>query len=166
MPGSKSSFIVRGACCVRHDVCSSTSARVRSKETFLSLVISAGQDRRTGNDRRRSGRRDHDRSTREFESAKARRSSSPRPASAVSTLEAALREVMRIVVREEARSALADHRAEERERESTKLLPLAEAAVRLGLSQKALRSRCERGSISGAKRIGGRWHIPLRAVEP
>jgi hypothetical protein len=80
-------------------------------------------------------------------------------------LEAAVREILRVVVREEARSALADHRAEERERESTKLIPLPEAAVRLGLSQKALRSRCERGSVSGAKRIGGRWHIPVRAVE-
>jgi hypothetical protein len=73
--------------------------------------------------------------------------------------------VVRVVIREEARSALADHRAEEQEREATKLLPLPAAAVRLGLSPKALRSRCERGSVSGAKRIGGRWHVPLRAVE-
>jgi hypothetical protein len=141
-------------------VCSSTSVWVRGKERFLSLFNSTGQEQRTTVDRRRSGRRDLDRGTRELERGKARRSPSPRPASAVSTLEAALREVLRVVIREEARSALADHRAEERERESTKLVPLREAAVRLGLSQKALRSRCERGSVSGAKRIGGRWHLP------
>jgi hypothetical protein len=131
----------------------------------VSLFNSTGQEQRTV-DRRRSGRRDLDRTSRDLESAKARRSSAQRPASAVSTLEAALREVLRVVVREEARSALADHSAEERERDSTKLVPLREAAARLGLSQKALRSRCERGSVSGAKRIGGRWHLPLRAVEP
>lgn len=94
------------------------------------------------------------------------RPANPRHAPAASTLEAALREVVRVVIREEARSALADHRAEEREREATKLVPLADAAVRLGLSQKALRSRCERGSVSGAKRIGGRWHLPLIGLLP
>lgn len=137
-----------------------------ARRPSLSLITATSQERRTGNDRRRSGRRDLERTAREVEPAKTKRAPSPRPTSAVSTLEASLREVFRMVIREEARSALADHRAEERERESTKLLPLAEAAVRLGLSQKALRSRCERGSVSGAKRIGGRWHIPLRAVEP
>jgi hypothetical protein len=76
-----------------------------------------------------------------------------------------LREIMRAAVREEARSALADHRAEEREREGTKLVPLPDAAARLGLTVKALRSRCERGSVSGARRIGGRWHLPISAVE-
>jgi hypothetical protein len=81
-------------------------------------------------------------------------------------LEAALREVVRGVIREEARSALADHRAEEHEREATKLVPLTAAAARLGLSPKALRSRCERGSVSGAKRIGGRWHLPLISLLP
>lgn len=54
---------------------------------------------------------------------------------------------------------------EERDRESTKLLPLAQAAVRLGLSQKALHSRCERGSVQGATKIGGRWHVRLRSLE-
>src|SRR5450755_3867612 len=89
-----------------------------------SLLKSTDQEQRTELDRRRSGRRRSDRAEHEHH---ARRSTNTRPASAVSTLEAALREVLRVVVREEARSALADHRAEERERESTKLLPLAEA---------------------------------------
>jgi hypothetical protein len=139
--------------------------RVHDKEALLSLSNSTSQEQRASGDRRRSGRRSLDRTTPALEQ-RARRAASPRPASAASTLEAALCEVLRVVVREEARSALADHRAEEREREATKLVPLAEAAVRLGLSPKALRSRCERGSVSGAKRIGGRWHMPLRAVEP
>ena len=94
-----------------------------------------------------------------------RRSAIPRPAPTASQLEMALREVVRGVIREEARSALADHRAEEREREATKLVPLADAAARLGLSQKALRSRCGRGSVPGAVRIGRRWHVALRGAQ-
>jgi hypothetical protein len=131
----------------------------------MPLFDSTGQEQRISGDRRLSSRRTRDRAARELEPRAARRPASPRPAPAASTLEAALREVVRVVIREEARSALADHRAEEQEREAMKLLPLPAAAARLGLSPKALRSRCERGSVSGAKRIGGRWHVPLRAVE-
>ena len=87
-----------------------------------------------------------------------------RPTPSASNLETALREVVRGVVCEEARSALADDRAEEREREATKLLPLAEAARKLGVTAKALRSRIDRGTVVGARRVGGRWHLPISAV--
>ena len=79
-------------------------------------------------------------------------------------LEAALSVVVRRVMREEARSALADHRAEERKADGTKLMPLHEAAGRLGITTKALRSRIERGSVEGATKIGGRWHLPVGAL--
>ncbi len=70
--------------------------------------------------------------------------------------------IVRVVVREELRSALAEHRQQERERETEKLLPLPEAARKLNLTAKALRSRIERGSVPGAQRVGSRWHIPLK----
>jgi hypothetical protein len=87
---------------------------------------------------------------------------SPAPEGSIDT---AIRAAIRTVMREEARGALADHRAEQQEREGARLVPLAEAAKRAGLTMKALRSRCERGSIDGATKIGGRWHLPLSAVQ-
>jgi hypothetical protein len=71
---------------------------------------------------------------------------------------------VRGVVREELRAALAEHRRHERERDSTKLLPLPEAAQKLNLTAKALRSRIERGSVPGARRVGRRWHVPLNTA--
>jgi hypothetical protein len=92
----------------------------------------------------------------------------PRPGSARSStdnsIDAAIRAVLRDEVRAEARAALADHRTREQEREGTRLVPLAVAARALGLTPKALRSRIERGSVEGATRIGGRWHVPLGVV--
>jgi hypothetical protein len=82
-----------------------------------------------------------------------------------SDLTAALSEVLRSVVRDELRAALADHRQQERERDAARLLPLPEAARRLGLTAKALRSRIERGSVAGARRVGGRWHVPVGGVD-
>ena len=76
----------------------------------------------------------------------------------------ALSEIVRTVVREELRAALAEHRQQERERDATKLLPLPEAAQKLNLTAKALRSRIERGSVPGARRVGRRWHVPLNAA--
>jgi hypothetical protein len=91
------------------------------------------------------------------------RAGSPR-ASPDGSIDAAIRAVLRDEVRAEARAALADHRAREQEREGTRLVPLAVAAKALGLTPKALRSRIERGSVEGAARIGGRWHVPLGTV--
>jgi hypothetical protein len=79
-------------------------------------------------------------------------------------LVSALSAIVRTVVREELRMALAEHRQHEREREATKLLPLPEAARKLNLTAKALRSRVERGSVPGARRVGKRWHVPLSAA--
>jgi hypothetical protein len=70
--------------------------------------------------------------------------------------------VIREEVRAELRAALAEHRQEERSREATKLVPLVEAARKLGLTPKALRARIERGSIEGATKIGGRGHLSMR----
>ena len=74
----------------------------------------------------------------------------------------ALAAIVRSVVREELRAALVEHRQQEREREAAKLLPLPEAARKLNLTAKALRSRIERGSVPGAQRVGSRWHVPLQ----
>ena len=38
------------------------------------------------------------------------------------------------------------------------------AARKLNLTAKALRSRVERGSVPGARRVGKRWHVPLSAA--
>jgi hypothetical protein len=77
-------------------------------------------------------------------------------------LAAALSAIVRGVVREELRAAIAEHRQHEREREAAKLLPLPEAARKLNLTAKALRSRIERGSVPEAQRVGSRWHVPLK----
>jgi hypothetical protein len=77
-------------------------------------------------------------------------------------LATALSAIVRAVVREELRAAFAEHRQQEREREGAKLLPLPEAARKLNLTAKALRSRIERGSVPGAQRVGSRWHVPLK----
>ena len=81
-------------------------------------------------------------------------------------LAAAFGDLVRGVIREELYAAFADHRAELRSRQSTRLMPLAQAAQRLGLTPKALRSRIERGSVAGAVRIGGRWHVAIGAAGP
>jgi len=81
-------------------------------------------------------------------------------------LAAAFGDLVRGVIREELYAAFADHRAEMRSRQSTRLVPLAQAAQRLGLTPKALRSRIERGSVAGAVRIGGRWHVAIGAAGP
>jgi hypothetical protein len=79
-------------------------------------------------------------------------------------LRATVRDEVRQVVREEIQSALAAYEQCRREREVDRLIPLAEAARRSGVTPKALRSRCERGSIAAATKIGGRWHLPLAAL--
>jgi hypothetical protein len=71
-------------------------------------------------------------------------------------LAAVFGDLVRGVIREELCAAFADHRAELQSVHSTRLVPLAQAAQRLGLTPKALRSRIERGSVAGAVRIGGR----------
>jgi hypothetical protein len=78
------------------------------------------------------------------------------------SIDAAIRLVIREEVRSELRAALAEHRQEERSHEGSKLVPLVEAARKLGLTPKALRARIERGSIDGATKIGGRWHVSMR----
>ncbi len=77
------------------------------------------------------------------------------------SIDAAIRAAVRDEIRAEARSALADHRAQEREREGTRLVPLVERAAQLHISTKALRARIERGSVPGATKVGGRWHVPV-----
>jgi len=81
-------------------------------------------------------------------------------------LAAAFGDLVRGAIREELYAAFADHRAEMRSRQSTRLMPLAQAAQRLGLTPKALRSRIERGSVAGAVRIGGRWHVAIGDAGP
>ena len=81
-------------------------------------------------------------------------------------LTAALGDLVRGVIREELYAAFADHRAELQARQRTRLVPLAQAAQRLGLTPKALRSRIERGSVAGAVRIGGRWHVAIGDAGP
>ncbi len=78
------------------------------------------------------------------------------------SIDAAIRLVIREEVRAELRAALAEHRQEERSREASKLVPLVDAARKLGLTPKALRARIERGSVEGATKIGGRWHVSMR----
>jgi len=81
-------------------------------------------------------------------------------------LAAAFGDLVRGVIREELYAAFADHRAELQSRQSTRLVLLAQAAQRLGLTPKALRSRIERGSVAGAVRIGGRWHVAVSDAGP
>jgi hypothetical protein len=81
-------------------------------------------------------------------------------------LAAAFGDLVRGVIREELHVALADHRAELQSRQRRRLVPLAQAAERLGLTPKALRSRIERGSVAGAVRIGGRWHVAIGDAGP
>ena len=52
-------------------------------------------------------------------------------------------------------------------REGTRYLGTAEAANRMGVSQKSVRRMCNRGELEGAfqERESGPWHIPLDAVE-
>jgi len=81
-------------------------------------------------------------------------------------LAAAFGDLVRGVIREELYAAFADHRAELRSHQNTRLVPLAQAAQRLGLTPKALRSRIERGSVAGAVRTGGRWHVAIGDAGP
>ena len=88
----------------------------------------------------------------------------PRPTAPEGSIDTAIRAAVRHEVRAEMLAALADHRAQERERDDSKLVPLADAAARMGLTPKALRSRIERGSVPGAVRVGGRWHVAVSAT--
>ena len=69
--------------------------------------------------------------------------------------------VARRAIRDELREALADERALAREADTARLVPLDAAARHYGITPKALRNRIERGSIDGASKLGGRWHVPL-----
>jgi len=89
-----------------------------------------------------------------------------RPDRVGTNIAAAFGDLVRGVIREELYAAFADHRAELQSRQSTRLVPLAQAAQRLGLTPKALRSRIERGSVAGAVRIGGRWHVTVADAGP
>ena len=67
-------------------------------------------------------------------------------------------------MRAELRAALAEFAETERMQAEEKEVPLEEAARHIGITGKALRSRIERGSIEGARKIGGRWHVTLGAA--
>jgi len=71
-----------------------------------------------------------------------------------------LRAVLREEVRAHTLAALAEHGLRERRDEQKKTIPIAEASRNLNITQKAMRSRIERGSVPGAHKIGDRWYVP------